>query len=398
MVTEHLNLNLITLLAAGFLSASIFGYIARRFNVSTIIGYLVGGFFIGPYSPFFTANIKLAESVAEIGVILMMFSVGMQFHWRDVLGAKKVTMPGGFLQTAVITIFGLLLFAAAGYSLESGLIFGICLGIASTVVLVRQLADNKLLDTTQGKLCMGWLIIEDKIAVVSLVLIPTLAEGSFGQGKLFLSALASFVFVFFKFFLLVYLLFIAGKPFARFILEKVQALRSRELFTITVLALAFMFTELANIGFGISIVIGAFLAGIVIGEVNMHDKINSHILPIKEAFIVLFFLAMGMLFDLKAVFASFPLFIATLSIILIIKPLSAYLIAKGFHRTKGEALTVAVALAQIGELSFILAEESNRYQILPDPAYDVLVACAIISIAINPFLFKRLGEVRKSGL
>ncbi len=391
MAIEHINLHLVLLLTIGFMSASLFGYIALRLKMSAIIGYLVGGFLIGPYSPVFVANPQLAESLAEIGVILMMFSVGMQFRWRDVIRSKKVTIPGGLLQTAAITMLGLLLFVVSGFSLEAGLVFGICLGVASTVVLVRQLMENRLLHTPQGKLCMGWLIIEDKIAVVSLLLLPLIANGEFGEGKLLFNAIGALLYLFIKFFLVIYLLYLVGKRIAGFVIEKVEATSSRELFTITILALAFMFTGFANLC-GISIVIGAYLAGIVIGEINMHDKVTAHILPIKEAFIVLFFLAMGMLFDVRAIFSHFTLFALTLGIILVAKPVSAYFITKGFNRSKKEALTVAFALAQIGEFSFILAEEATRYKIFPDYAYDLIVATALISIAINPFLFKRISQ------
>jgi CPA2 family monovalent cation:H+ antiporter-2 len=383
MMIEHLNLHLVLLLTAGFVSASFFGYIAHRLDVSPILGYLVAGFFIGPYSPFYVGNVALAESLAEIGVILMMFSVGLKFSWSDIVGAKKVAIPGGLLQTASIACFGTLLFLAVGYGLQGGIIFGVCLGVASTVVLIRCLSENNLINTPQGHLCVSWLILEDKIAVATLLLLPTLA---ITENPL-LSISTSLVWLFIKFFVLVLVLFTAGKWLSKRILEKVAATKVRELYTITVLALAFCFAEMSNAIFGISIVIGAFMAGIVIGKTDAGQQVSSHIRPIKEAFIVLFFLTIGMLFDIKGILDNFPLFAGTLVIILIAKPLTAYVISKGFGRSRRDALTVAVALAQIGEFSFILAEEANRYQILPDIGYDVLVACALVSIACNPFLF-----------
>lgn len=387
-IAEHLNIQLILLLTVGFASASILGYLAHRLHVSPILGYLVAGYLIGPFSPGFVADLKIAEQLAEIGVILMMFSVGMHFTWDDLVKVKKVAIPGAFLQTFTAAFLGMLLFMVMGQTMQAGIIFGLCIGVASTVVLIRGLTENHLLNTSQGHLCVGWLILEDKITVVALLLLPTFAVTPIGQGLLLSSVLGSFALIFAKFFLLVFLLFTVGKRLAKIILEKVVKTGSQELFTITVLALAFVFAEVANLVFGMSIVIGAFLAGIAIGQTDVRHEVTQNIRPIKEAFIVLFFLAMGMIFDPKAIYEHFVLFVATLAIILLAKPLSAYVLAKGFGRTSREAITVAVALAQIGEFSFILAEEANRFKILPDFGYDVLVACALVSISLNPFLFK----------
>ena len=175
MTEEHINIQLILLLTVGFATASLFGYVAHRLKISPILGYLVAGYFIGPYSPGFVADVKLAEQLAEIGVILMMFSVGMHFHWQDLLDVKKVAIPGAILQTLTATILATVLFHFAGFSTESGIIFGLCVGVASTVILVRGLTENHLLKTPQGHLCIGWLILEDKITVLALLLLPTVS-------------------------------------------------------------------------------------------------------------------------------------------------------------------------------------------------------------------------------
>ncbi len=387
MGIEHINVHLILLLTVGFASAALLGFIALRMHLSPILGYLVAGYLIGPYSPGFVADVKLSEQLAEIGVILMMFSVGMHFTWSDLLQVKKVAIPGALLQTIFATLLGAILFISAGYTLQAGIIFGLCIGVASTVVLIRGLTENHLLNTAQGHLCVGWLILEDKLTVLALLLLPIIAEQPIGEGLLVPVVLGSFVMIFIKFALLVLLLFTVGQWLAKRVLNQVVKTGSEELFTITILALAFIFAEVANLVFGMSIVIGAFLAGIAIGRTDIRHKVSDNIRPIKEAFIVLFFVAMGMLFDPKAIYEHFYLFVLTLAIILLAKPLAAYVIAKGFHRSNEEALTVAVALAQIGEFSFILAEEANRYRMFPDFGYDLLVACAFISISLNPYLF-----------
>ncbi len=388
MVIEHINIQLILLLTVGFASASFFGYIAHRLHLPAILGYIIGGYLIGPYSPGYVADLKIAEQLAEVGVILMMFSVGLHFTWKDLLKVKNVAIAGAIFQTAVATVLGTLLFISSGQSIQSGIIFGFSIAVASTVVLIRGLTDNKLLQTPQGHLCVGWLVLEDLITVVLLLLLPTLALASTGQDLAVANVVQFVAIVLGKFLLLLVLLFTVGKWAARHILEKVVKTGVQELFTISVLALAFVFAEIANFGFGMSIVIGAFLAGIIIGQTDVRHQVTENTRPIKEAFIVLFFLSMGMLFNLNAIYENFLLFILTLSIILIAKPLAAYVLAKGLGRSRTEALTVAVGLAQIGEFSFILAEEANRFQLLPDLGYDVLVACALVSISLNPFLFK----------
>ncbi len=375
------------LLTVGFATAALLGYFALQLKLSPILGYLIAGYLIGPYSPGYVADIKLSEQLAEIGVILMMFSVGMHFSWQDLLQVKKVAIPGALLQTIFATLLGTILFKCAGYSMEAGVIFGLCIGVASTVVLIRGLTENHLLNTPQGHLCVGWLILEDKITILVLLLLPTFALQSIGEEVFLPVVLGSFTIIFIKFFALVFLLFTVGKWVANHALNRVLKTGSSELFTITVLALAFLFAEIANLVFGMSIVIGAFLAGVAIGKTPIRHEATHNIKPIKEAFIVLFFVAMGMLFDPRAIYDHFYLFMLTLAIILVAKPLAAYVIARGFNRTQVEALTVAVALAQIGEFSFILAEEANRYKIFPDFGYDLLVACAFVSISLNPFLF-----------
>ena len=254
--------------------------------------------------------------------------------------------------------------------------------------MVRGLKEHNLFKTFSGQVAVGWLILEDKITVAALLLLPTLALVPLNDASLLPNLLEVCVLLVVKFILFAILLFTLGRVIAKYILEKVETTGSHELYTITVLALAFAFAELANIVFGLSIVIGAFLAGIVIARTDSQNKVASHTKSLEEAFVVIFFLSMGMLFNVQAVYEHFALFVGTLAIILLAKPLTAYLLARGFSLTKKDSLVIAVALAQIGEFTFILAEEAYRFDILPALGYDVLVACALVSISINPFLFK----------
>lgn len=378
----------VLLLTVGFALASLFGYIAQRLNLSAILGYLVAGFVIGPYSPGFVANVELSEQLAEIGVILMLFGVGMHFKLQDLIYVKNIVVPGALIQTAIATLASMAVVWWVGWSFESGLIMGLSVGVASTVVLVRVLSDNRLLHTPQGHIAVGWLVVEDILTVAFLILLPTIAAFSLGQIPTTTEVAASIGMILLKFTLLVVLMFTWGQRLVGFILTNVARLRTQELFTLTVLALVFLIATGSAFVFGTSIALGAFIAGMVIGRTNVKHQAAANALPLKDMFAIVFFLSVGMLFNPEAIITDPTLFLGILTVILVIKPVVAFLITIAFNYPFKTALAVALALAQIGEFSFILAEEAINLKLLPDEGFDVLVACALVSISLNPLLFQ----------
>ena len=389
MPTEYLNLKIVLILTVGFSLAAILGYFTQRLKLSPILGYLLAGYLIGPYFPGFVADIKVAEQLAEIGVILMMFGVGLHFKWRDLMDVKNIAIPGAIGQTIIAAIAGALIIYMQGWSIEAGIIFGLAIGVASTVVLVRVLTDHHLLNTTQGHICVGWLIVEDIITVLVLLLVPSLAVGH----EYTVQAIAlSILYALLKFLMLAVLMFTVGRACVSYALSKIVHTRSHELFTLTVLALTFIIATGSAIIFGTSIALGAFIAGMVIGQTNVRKQVSKNTMPLKDAFVVIFFLSVGMIFNPYAIASHFFLFISILAVILLLKPLTAFLITYASKYPFKTALTVSLALAQIGEFSFILAEEAMKYKIFPDEGYDILVACALVSISINPLLFRFLPQ------
>jgi CPA2 family monovalent cation:H+ antiporter-2 len=382
------NLMLVGLLTIGFTLASFLAYICQRVQLPSILGYLVAGFVIGPYSPGFVADVELSEQLAEIGVILMLFGVGLHFKIEDLIRVKNIAIPGAVGQTLVATIFATLVVYSIGWSLETGIVIGLCVGVASTVVLVRVLNDNKLLDTPKGHIAVGWLVVEDLFTVVILILLPTFASFASGANFSYVNILGLIIFVLAKFLVLVFLMFTWGHKCIEYVLTNIARLRSQELFTLTILALVFLIATGSSVIFGTSIALGAFIAGMVIGKTNVRHQASANALPLKDIFAVIFFLSVGMLFNPKAIVSNFPLFAGILAVILIVKPVSAYLITVLLGYSINIALTVAISLAQIGEFSFILAEEAMHFKLLPDDGFDILVACALVSISLNPLLFK----------
>ncbi len=388
MDIEAHNLKIVLILTFGFGFASLFGYITQRAKLSPIVGYLFAGYLIGPFSPGFVADLEIAEQLAEIGVVLMMFGVGLHFKWQDLLKVKNIAIPGAIGQTAVAALSATFLLHYLGWSLQAGIIIGLSIGVASTVVLVRVLSDQNLLDTPEGHVSIGWLIVEDLLTVVVLLAIPLLATSHLS----FLDLGSSLLLVLLKFLVLAVLMFTLGQKIVSYLLFKVARTRSQELFTITVLALTFVIATSSAYIFGTSIPLGAFIAGMVIGQTQVSHQASSQALPIQDAFFVIFFLSVGMLFNPAALLLHPALFFAILGIILIIKPLTAYLISVALHYPVKTALTVALALAQIGEFSFILSEEAMKYKLLPEEGFDLIVACAIAAISLNPLLFKGLEK------
>lgn len=386
--------NIVLILSVGFTLASFMGYVAQRLKLSPIIGYLLAGYMIGPFSPFFVADLKAAEQLAEIGVVLMMFGVGLHFKWGDLLLVKHIAITGAIGQSAVATIVGFFLTYSLGWSLEASIITGVSISVASTVVLVRVLNDNHLLETKQGHIAVGWLIVEDVFTVAALVFLPTFAAFMAGKEISAINIVSSMIAIVLKFVILAGVMLTLGSHFVSIAMHRVARLRSQELFTLAILSAIFAIAVGSAALFGTSIALGAFIAGMVMGKTHVHQQASASALPLQSAFIVLFFISVGMLLNPFAIRDHFALFTGILAITILIKPLSAFLIALFFRQSILSSLTVALSLAQIGEFSFILAQEALKLKLLPDEGYDLLVAVALISISLNPLFFQVLNKYK----
>ena len=388
MLAESHHLHIVLTLMLGFGLASLLGYIAQKFKFPTILGYLLAGYVISPYSPGFVGDVKTSEQLAEIGVILMMFEVGLHFNWKDLLNVKGIAIPGAIAQTFTAALATALFVHSLGWPMGSGIVMGLAVGVASTVVLVRVLTENELLATERGHIAIGWLIVEDIFTVIALLLLPSLAIYLHGQVGTDISILYSILIALAKFVFLTLFMLTLGKKIVSRILAAVARTRSHELFTLSILALIFSIAIGSTLFFGTSIALGAFIAGMVIGETDVKYEASANALPIKDAFVVLFFVTVGMLFNPVAIFEHSTLFFGLLIVILMIKPLVALIITLGLKYSFRTALTISVGLSQIGEFSFILGEEAMKLNLLPEAGFDILVACAIVSISLNPLLFR----------
>jgi CPA2 family monovalent cation:H+ antiporter-2 len=387
------NLDLILTLTGGLSAALIFGYITQRLGLSPIAGYLIAGIAVGPFTPGFVAHTGIAEQMAELGVILLLFGVGLHFHLKDLFAVGRVAVVGALVQIAAATSLGVVVGQLAGWNASSGLVFGLAISVASTVVLLRVLADNDQLHTRPGHVAIGWLLVEDLFTILVLVLLPILAarqEGDSASGLLLPIAMAGL-----KVAALVGFTLLAGKKLIPFLLGYVARTRSRELFTLTVLVLALGIAVGAAKLFGASMALGAFLAGMVVGQSSFSSRAASEALPMRDAFAVLFFVSMGMLLDPSQLLENAGLTLATLAVILVAKPLAAFAAVLVLRNPLSTAVVVAIALAQIGEFSFILATLGQQLGMLPDQAMQPLVAASIISIILNPLLFKLAGPLTR---
>jgi K+:H+ antiporter len=388
------DLSLILTLTGGLTSALVLGLITQRLRLSPIVGYLLAGVLVGPFTPGFVADPHIAEQFAELGVILLMFGVGLHFHLEDLLAVRKVAIPGALVQIVVATGLGVLLTWAFDWSLAAGLVFGLAISVASTVVLLRVLSDNGSLHTSAGHVAVGWLIVEDLFTVLVLVLLPVLAGGSSGGGSFTHVAKAAGIAVLQIGGLCVFTLFVGKKLIVR-LLNAVAQTRSRELFTLTVLVLALGIAVGSATLFGASMALGAFLAGMVVGQSDFGARAASEALPMRDAFAVLFFVSVGMLLDPGALLEHPGLVLGAIAIVLIGKSLAAFAVVRLLRYPVGTALLVALALAQIGEFSFILAALGRQLSILPVTATNVLVATSVVSITLNPVIFRLLQPLKK---
>jgi CPA2 family monovalent cation:H+ antiporter-2 len=405
------HLPLISLLAAAFTAAWVLGLVTQSLRLSPIVGYLLAGVIIGPYTPGFVGDATLAPQLAELGVILLMFGVGLHFHLGDLLAVRTVAIPGAVGQSLVATLLGVAVALAFGWTVKDGLVLGMAMAVASTVVLIRVLTDNRMLDTTPGHVAVGWLIVEDIFTVIVLVLIPALGDAAAAGGTaaaatapadavhvqganqpLWLALLTSLA----KLGVFIALLLWAGSKVIPRIMVGVARLRSRELFTLTVLVMAIAIAAGASYLFGASMALGAFLAGMVVGQSPTSNQAAADALPLRDAFAVLFFTSVGMLFDPRFLVYEPLMVLAGLGIVMIGKPLAALVIVAVIGYPLRTGLTVALGLAQIGEFSFILSEVGRQHGLMTDAGHNVLVACAIVSITVNPLLFRLLGPIERA--
>lgn len=394
---------LIATIVIGLCLAFLFGAIANRLRISPLVGYLLAGVVCGPYTPGFVADQELTLQLAEIGVILLMFGVGLHFSFKELLSVKAIAVPGALVQILAATILGTGLGLIIGWDLAGSVVFGLALSTASTVVLLRAMQERRLMETDRGRIAVGWLIVEDLVMVLALVLMPAIAglinghtgalaqpvaaASGFGITGILLLTLA-------KIAVFITLMLVVGKRLVPWILEVISASGSRELFRLGVLAIALGVAFGAANLFGVSLALGAFFAGMVMSESDLSHQAAEESLPLRDAFAVLFFVSVGMLFD-PMVLVRYPLsLLATLLIILIGKSVAAFFIVRAFKHPTGTALTISASLAQIGEFSFILAGLGVSLQLMPPEARDLILAGAILSILFNPLVFIGFEKAR----
>lgn len=385
---------LIGTIVAGLVIAFLMGALAHRLRVSPIAGYLMAGVIVGPFTPGFVAHVGLAQELAEIGVILLMFGVGLHFSLRDLLSVKHIAIPGALAQIAVATLLGMGIGHVMGWTTAAGFVFGLALSVASTVVLLRALQSRNLVETERGRIAVGWLIVEDLVMVLALVLLPALASvlaGGEDTPSLPLVVAGTLL----KVAGFVALMLVVGRRLLPWALHWVVHTGSRELFRLAVLAVALGVAFGSAYVFDVSFALGAFFAGMILGETQLSRRAAEETLPLRDAFAVLFFVSVGMLFD-PAVLTDQPIpLLVTVLTIVVGKSLAAYLIVRAFRHDNATAITVSASLAQIGEFSFILAGLGSGLGLLPDEGRDLILGGAILSILANPFLFSL--AVRMSG-
>lgn len=385
------DVNLIAILAAGFGLALILGFVVSYLKMPPLVGYLLAGVLIGPGTPGFVADISLSTQLAEIGVMLLMFGVGLHFSIDDLMSVKKIAIPGALFQILVATLLGFLVANYWGWPTFGSVIFGLSLSVASTVVLLRALEARDLIDTSNGRIAIGWLVVEDLAMVLALVLLPVVGELLQPNTDSISNNIGDFIKVFgltlVKVALFIALMLVVGKRLLPKILWLVAKNGSRELFTLAVIASAIGIAFLAAKIFDVSFALGAFFAGMMLGESQLSKRAADESLPLRDAFAVLFFVSVGMLLDPQILWQEPLKLLVVVFIILIGKTLAAMVLVLLFRYPLNTAITVGISLAQIGEFSFILAGMGLSMKLIPNEAYSLILAGAIISIALNSFLF-----------
>jgi CPA2 family monovalent cation:H+ antiporter-2 len=391
------GVTLITTLAAALGFALLFGFLAARLRLPPLVGYLIAGVLIGPATPGFVADQELSQQLAEIGVILLMFGVGLHFSLRDLLAVRKIALPGAVLQIVVATLLGMVVAHSWGWSPGAGIVFGLTLSVASTVVLLRALEDRGLLDSVNGRIAVGWLVVEDVAMVLVLVLLPALAPllGGVAAGTGDRSLPMTLAITLGEIALFMSLMVVVGRRVFPWLLWQVAHAGSRELFTLSVIAAAVGIAWGSAELFGVSFALGAFFAGMVLRESQLSYRAAEETLPFRDAFSVLFFVSVGMLFD-PAILVQQPLRVAAVVAIIVFgKSVAAFLLVLAFRYPLNTALTVSASLAQIGEFSFILAGLGVTLGLMDAAQQGLVLAGAIISIALNPLVFQAIEPAQR---
>ncbi len=386
------EIDLLTTLTSGLLAALILGYVTFRLGLSPIVGYLIAGIAVGPNTPGFIANVEIASQLAELGVVLLMFGVGLHFDLHELSRVRNVAVPGALIQSSIATLIGMLVAYAFGWSLKSALIFGVAVSFASTVVVSRILSDVNELQTPVGSIAIGWLIVQDIFAVLVLVLMPAFATE---QVLDLSSTLLLLVIAVGKMVIVGVVIMIFGGRLVPRLLKHVAATQSRELFTLSILVIALGIAIGSARFFGVSMALGAFLAGVVVGQSDFSLRAATDALPMRDAFAVLFFVSVGMLFDPVVLLHSPLMVLLTLAVVMVATPLLALLIILLLGYPLRMTLKIAFSLAQIGEFSFILTNLGIQLDLLSQSAIHVLVAVSIVSISLSPLLQKLVDPIAK---
>jgi CPA2 family monovalent cation:H+ antiporter-2 len=380
---------IITTIVTSVVFAFLLGFIAHRLHLPTILGYLVAGVLLGPHTPGMVANIDVAKQLAEIGVILLMFGVGLHFSARDLIMARKVALPGGIIQISITTILGVIVALLMNYSFLASLVFGLTLSVASTIVLLRALEQYHMIESSVGKIAIGWLITEDVMMIIAVVLLPLFAKMlQEGQNMDLRIILESIFLVFLKISAFVIVMTVVGRKLLPKLLIEISKTRSRELMSLGILAIACGFAFIAYTVFGASFALGAFMAGLILNESKIGKESAEKSLFLRDIFAVLFFISAGMLFDPLIIINEPKLVFIAFFLVVFGKPLAAYLIMIFFGQKKYDSLIMAISLSQIGEFSFILSALALELEIFSPTLYDTIIASALLSITLNPFLFK----------
>ncbi len=385
-VEDH---SLIVNLVAAIVLAFFLGAIAQRFRISPLVGYLLAGVAVGPFTPGFVGDAELAFQFAEIGVILLMFGVGLKFSLTDLWAVRGIAIPGALVQMSAATLLGYVVGTLMGMGAAEAVTLGFSLSVASTVVLLRALEDRQLVKTENGRICVGWLVVEDIAIVLAIVLLPSLAAAATGNGGASVQdTLGALALTLGKITVFVALMLFVGARLFPWLIVQIAHLKSRELMSLGTLTLALGVAYLASELFDASFALGAFLAGVVMNGTKFTHKIAEDSLPLRDTFAVLFFVSVGMLFDPMTVVREPIGVLAVVFIIIIGKSAAALAITSLYKLSLRTGLMIAASLAQIGEFSFVLAGMGVRLDLLSDETYNLILASALISIALNPVMFR----------
>ncbi|AGH87471.1 MULTISPECIES: cation:proton antiporter [Ralstonia solanacearum species complex] len=394
----HADTPLLSTIIGGIVLAFVLGTIAQRLRLPPLVGYLCAGVMAGPFTPGFVADQSLAPQLAELGVILLMFGVGLHFSMKELLAVKSIAIPGAIGQIALATLMGMGLAWLLGWAWGPGLVFGLALSVASTVVLLKALEDRGIEGSHEGHIAVGWLIVEDLVMVVALVLLPALAgvlggAGSTAVGWWDLTEVLAVTLG--KVVAFAALMLVVGRRVIPWMLERIVRTGSRELFRLGVLATALGVAYGATVLFGVSFALGAFFAGMVLAESEFSQRAAEESLPLRDAFAVLFFVSVGMLFDPRVLIDDTWAVLGTVLIVVLGKSLAAFAVVRAFGHPARTALTISASLAQIGEFSFILIGLGIGLEILPARARGLLLAAAILSILLNPLMFALIDRLKR---